>query len=126
MMTYDSEQFGYEITHWEKVAGTRWGTYITGVEKRAILKAHDLSGEPKTAIEIGCESGRWSKLLTDLGWNMICVDIDEAVLKICHKKIPTANCILVNQNDNKLPCVSESVRLLLCIEVAPVIRAVVY
>ncbi|GJQ22980.1 MAG: methyltransferase domain-containing protein [Planctomycetia bacterium] len=96
MMTYDGEQFGHTNTHWEKVAGTRWGAYTTEVEKRAILKAHDLSGESQTAIEIGCEGGRWSKLLTNLGWNMICVDINEAVLKICKKRIPTANCILVN------------------------------
>ena len=124
-MSYDDAQFGQEITYWEKVASTRWGDYITNIHKRAILRAHDLSifGKPATALEIGCEGGRWSKLLTDLGWSMICTDINEKTLALCKKRIPTANCILVRSDENTLPCESESVGLLLCIEVCPVIQA---
>ncbi|MCK5615890.1 class I SAM-dependent methyltransferase, partial [Candidatus Pacearchaeota archaeon] len=104
-------------------AKTRWGAYTTDIEKQAILRANDLFTEPATALEIGCEGGRWSKLLADLGWNMICTDINEESLNICKKRIPAANCTLVNPNDDKISYPSESVNLLLCIEVAPVIQA---
>lgn len=122
-MAYDDAHFGDNTTYWEKVASTSWGTSITDIEKRAILKAHDFSRRPAGALEIGAEGGRWSKLLTDLGWSMICTDIDDKTLAVCMKRVPTSSCILVSSDDNKLPCGSESVRLLLCIEVAPVIQA---
>lgn len=122
-MADDGAHCVHDATFWEKVASTRWGTYITEIEERAILKAHELSSTPATALETGAEGGRWSKLLTDLGWSMICTDIDAKTLATCKKRLPTANCILVRPDEDKFPCESESVRLLLCIEVAPVIQA---
>lgn len=122
-MAYADTRFGHDTTYWEKVASTRWGASIIDIEKRVILKAHDLSRKPATALEIGAEGGRWSKLLKELGWSMICTDTNEKTLAICKRRIPTANCILVRPDENKLPCESESVSLLLCIEVAPVIQA---
>lgn len=111
-------------TFWEKVAAsTRWGAYTTEIEKRVILKAHDLSREPGRALEIGVEGGRWSALLTDLGWSMICTDINENTLAICKERIPSASCILVRTDEKRLPCESESIGLLLCIEVSPVMQA---
>ena len=109
-------------TYWEGVAATRWGSYITAIEKRAILKAHELSGEPTTALEIGCEGGRWSKLLADLGWNIVCTDIDQDALAICKRRIPTATCALSPPGEEEIPISNEAVNLLLCIEV-PVIRS---
>lgn len=122
-MLYDDAQLDDDNTRWEKVSLTRWGAYVTDIEKQIILKAHDLSGEPTTALEIGAEGGRWSKLLADLGWKMTCTDISDERLAICKKRIPTANCILVSPDENKLPIESESVDLLLCIEVLPVMQA---
>lgn len=112
-----------EITFWEKIAKTKWGRYISEIEKEAILKAHNLIIRPATALEVGCEGGRWSKLLSDSGWRMICMDIDQRVLNICKNRIPTTNCILVNPDDSKLPCDTENIGLILCIEVAPVIKS---
>jgi hypothetical protein len=66
-------------TYWESIAQTRWGSYITEIEKRAILKSNNLSKKPSNALEIGCEGGRWSKLLSDLGWNMTCTDINSNI-----------------------------------------------
>ena len=51
------------MTRWERANSTKWGIYLTEIEKRAILKAHDLSETPTTALEIGAEGGRWSRLL---------------------------------------------------------------
>jgi SAM-dependent methyltransferase len=122
-MSFDDSQPANDNTYWEGIARSRWGAYVSDVEERAILKAHDLFRKPATALEIGAEGGRWSKVLADLGWNMICTDINNETLAICKKRIPQANCILVKPDDNELPCESESVALLLCIEVAPVIGA---
>lgn len=119
----NNAQFSSNNTYWEKVANTRWGAYTTDIARCAILKAHDLSRKPATALEIGTEGGRWSKLLADLGWNMVCLDVNDEVLKICKKRIPEATCILVKPTDNKIPYANDSVNLLLCVEVAPVIQS---
>lgn len=122
-MLYDYTQLNQGQTRWEKVASTRWGTYVTDIEKRTILKAHDLSKKPDTALEIGVEGGRWSKLLAELGWSMTCTDVNHDSLEICKNRIPTANCILVTQGQKEIPLESQSVGLILCIEVAPVIQS---
>jgi ubiquinone/menaquinone biosynthesis C-methylase UbiE len=114
------ESYQYEATFWEECAKTRWGIYLSEIEKGAILKANELSVKPGKGLEIGCEGGRWSVLLTDLGWKMICTDINPETLAICQKRIPTAKCILVDSNDKNIPCDTASLELLLCIEV-PVI-----
>lgn len=112
-----------ETTYWEGIADTKWGSYITEIEKRAILEASNLAKKPAIALEIGCEGGRWSKLLSDLGWDIICTDIDHKTLDICKKRIPKAKCIQVSPNDSKLPCDTETIGLLLCVEVSPVIQS---
>lgn len=45
-MTPDNTSDWDKDTYWEKVAKTAWGSYITDVEKRVILKADDLAGKP--------------------------------------------------------------------------------
>lgn len=110
-------------TYWERVAESRWGAYISDVEKRAILKAHDLRGSPSTMLEIGAEGGRWSEMLSELGWRTACTDVDEQAMAACQQRIPTAECNVVGAEDDALPCVSDSVDLLLCIEVPPVMHA---
>jgi SAM-dependent methyltransferase len=109
-----------EITSWESVAQSRWGSYISEIEKRAILKAQSISREPSEAIEIGCEGGRWSKLLTNAGWKMTCVDINPKTLSLCQLRLPTARCVLVEPSASIIPCDTRSLALMLCIEVNPV------
>src|SRR5262245_28141101 len=76
---------GAEVTKWEQVATTKWGAYVSDVERRAILYGHQVAGEPRRAFEIGCEGGRWSKMLSDFGWQMICSDINSQALAICQQ-----------------------------------------
>lgn len=111
------------MTFWEKIATTKWGAYVSGVEKAAILRAQSLAGQNGQALEMGCEGGRWSKLLSDLGWQMTCVDIDRETLSVCQQKVPGAKCILTGAGDQTIPCGTSSMDLLLCIEVAPVIES---
>jgi SAM-dependent methyltransferase len=108
-------------TYWENIARSKWGSYITGVEKEVLLKAIELVKVPTNALEIGCEGGRWSKLLVDLGWKVVCTDINPNTLAICQERIPSAKCILVNAIDTTLPCDTSSQALLLCIEVISVL-----
>jgi SAM-dependent methyltransferase len=122
MLTPDSPDRGEE-TLMEKGARSRWGSYIAEVEERVLLKANDLVRGPTTALEVGCEGGRWLKLLVDLEWDVVGTDVDPHTLAVCQKRIPTAKCILVDANDTTLPCETESLGLLLCIEVPPVIQS---
>lgn len=113
-----------EILYWEGIAlKTMYGKYISEIEKRAILKAHSLAANLSTALEIGSEGGRWSKLLSEFGWRLICTDISQRSLDLCQAKIPMATCMLVSSDDSQLPCDTEGIGLVLCIEVAPVIHA---
>ncbi|SRR6266536_210362 len=113
-----------EILEWEHIAiSTAYGLYASEIEKKMILKARSLISKPTTALEIGCEGGRWSKLLSDSGFELICTEINQQNLDICQKRIPTATCILVGPEDSTIPCVTESVGLVLCIEVPQVINA---
>lgn len=104
-------------THWERVATTRWGTYISEVERRALLKAHELAPEPGEALEVGAEGGRWSELLSDLGWSMTCTDVNPDTLQRCQQRVPEATCIVVDRDSTTLPVETGSVGLLACIEV---------
>jgi SAM-dependent methyltransferase len=104
-------------TQWETVATTRWGRYTSDVVEDAIAAGRDLIGEPGSALEVGCEGGRWSHLLANNGWAMTCTDIDRDVLSICGRRVPSATCIAVSPDATSLPCASNSMRLLLCLEV---------
>ncbi len=112
-----------QLTRWEQIALTRWGKYIREIECHSILEASRLAGEPARALEVGCEGGHWSRMLTDRGWHMTCTDIDTQTLARCQQKIPSASCILMNPQDTKLPCEDGGMRLLVCIEVESVMNS---
>lgn len=106
-----------DITYWEKVARTKLGSYLTEIEKGVIFKANSLAGRPTSALEIGCDGGRWTRLLAELGWNMTATDVNPNILKICQKRVPSAKCILVDPCNSKIPCENGSKKLIICIEV---------
>jgi SAM-dependent methyltransferase len=112
-----------QSTYWEKVPTTEWGRYVTAVEKQTIDRGLTLVSQPGDAIEVGCEGGRWSKMLADQGWNMSCIDVDSKTLQQCQRKVPTARCIHASPTDRAIPCPSNFASLVLCIEVAPVIQS---
>lgn len=106
-----------ELTFWEKISQTQWGKYLTEIENNAILMAHGLFKQPAYALEIGCEGGRWASMLTDLGWNLTCTDVNKDMLDLCQKRIPSAKCILVRRESTTIPEESDKIELMLCIEV---------
>lgn len=112
------------LTKWERVATTtKWGSYVSAIEEKAILMAQSMFTQPGQALEVGCEGGRWSKMLSDLGWQMTCTDIKETHIEACQARIPAANCFVVSPDDEELPCENNSIKLLLLIEVPPVIQS---
>lgn len=111
------------MTRWEQAATTKWGRYVTQMEERAIRQAASLAGKPTWALEIGCDGGRWSKLLSDSGWQMTCTDVNSETLAVCRRRVPGAKCILSHPRDETIPCEPDSTNLLLCVEVAPVIQS---
>jgi len=72
------------------------------------------------SLEVGCEGGRWSELIAERGWRVICTDVDDTSLELCRARVPSAQCVLVEPRDTRLPVDTASVRLLLIYEVAPV------
>lgn len=106
-----------EITYWERVNKFRWGQYLSAIESRFIANASTLAGPPRQAIEVGADSGRWSKMLADKGWKMTCTDVNGAALALCEQRVANATTILVNEADETLPAETDSMQLLLCIEV---------
>jgi ubiquinone/menaquinone biosynthesis C-methylase UbiE len=112
-----------DLSFWEKVAVSRWGAYTTDVEKQVILKARSLAHSPTRAVEVGCEGGRWSKMLSEMDCKMTCIDVNPQALSMCERRIPAAECLLADPSATSLPCKSDSFDLLLCIEVAPVIQS---
>ena len=111
---------GQPATTWESVATTRWGRYTSEIVEEAIWTACLMAGEPGSALEVGCEGGRWSRLLRNVGWDMTCTDVDPTVLSVCQRRVPSANCVLVSPESTTLPCDADKVKLLLCLEVFPV------
>jgi SAM-dependent methyltransferase len=113
---------GGEDMRWEAVARTRWGSYITEIERRFLLRGLDLVETVGAAIEVGAEGGRWSKVLYDHGWDLTLTDVNPEAIDLCRRRFPGVNCVLVDLGDTRLPIDDASVDLLICIEVAMVIR----
>jgi SAM-dependent methyltransferase len=112
-----------EPTFWERVALTRWGSYLTGIERSVLLKAVAIAGRPGIALEIGSEGGRWAELLMREGWQMVCTDVRADIVELCQKRMPAARCVLVKPNATTIPADTGTIDMVLCIEVPPVTSA---
>jgi SAM-dependent methyltransferase len=110
------------ITYCDNLATTRWGTYVAGIEGAALRLA--LSWQPAgEGLEVGCEGGRLSVGLAQAGWRMTCIDVDAATLAVCQSRLPSARCILASAQDRTLHCADNSMSLIVCMEVWPVIES---
>ncbi len=107
-----------ELTYWERVnLTTKWGRYLTEIETRTVVSATKTAGGPGTVLEIGTDGGRWSGALMNQGWKVICTDVRPEALEICQRRLPGAKCILVRPTDTSLPCATDTLNLVLCMEV---------
>jgi SAM-dependent methyltransferase len=107
---------------WEDAADTRWGKYVTAIERQALLATLNKFAAPGVGLELGCEGGRWCRFLDDLGWKMTGTDVDPVTLELCRQRNKSVRCILVGEQDSELPADRESIDLLVCLEV-PVVES---
>jgi SAM-dependent methyltransferase len=112
-----------QLPYWERAAfESRFVAHTSQLEREFILYAHELACPPSLALDFGCEGGRFSQILAECGWSLICADLDSRALELCKQRIPEARCVLVTEDNRGLPCEDNSLGMLLCIEV-PVIGA---
>lgn len=115
------------MTRWEGINQSRWGRYLSREEERLVRRASEMSkqtmGPPFTALDIGCEGGRWARVLRDEGWSVSATDVDASSLATCSARLPDVTCILVDAADTTLPVQDASQSLVVCTEVAPVVNS---
>jgi SAM-dependent methyltransferase len=99
------------------VAETRWGRYITSIEREAVLAAASEFATPGAGLEVGCDGGRWCRQLIERGWHMTATDTNPQALNLCRRRNPAVSCILVSPTDEYIPVGSNTMDLLLCLEV---------
>jgi SAM-dependent methyltransferase len=107
----------------ENLAQTKWGSYMTAIETQALLEASSLAGPPGTAMELGCDGGRWSILLNQQGWKNVCTDIVPNAVATAQRRLPDAKCFVVQPSDSRLPVDDGSIDLLLVYEAPAVAEA---
>lgn len=109
--------------HWDaRLYESRWGEYITEREIDVLRFALD-EASPGTALDIGCGAGRWSAMIHELGWRVVCTDVDPVSVARCAARIPEARCIQVSADDRTLPVETDEVQLVLVYEVDRVIES---
>src|SRR5690348_6073433 len=84
---------GHE-TYWERQARTRWGRYLSEIERQSIMFGHAAAPAPNVVLDVGADGGRWSRVLCAQGWRAVCIDIDERKLALCQSRLPNATCAL--------------------------------
>lgn len=116
-------------TEWDVIAHRRWPRYLHAVEGEAIAFGDKSScstywfWDSLNALDIGCGSGQWTKLLLEDGWKVIAYDTDSVSVEICRFANPEAKCCSINPESNWIPAFGDLIDLALCIEVPGVMDA---
>jgi ubiquinone/menaquinone biosynthesis C-methylase UbiE len=61
--------------------------------------------------------------LAEREWSVPCIDVNEDSLRICKLRIPDATCLLAKPQDRTIPADDGTFKLILCIEVEPVLHS---
>jgi SAM-dependent methyltransferase len=124
MTAASTTQQGEAMPYWERYYNEYpYGWHLSRVEERAVVAVRDLVGQAGNALDVGCEGGRWSRLLAERGWRRTCTDVSAEALTICQRRLPEATCLLVESDDISLPSADASQQALLCIEVPMVMQS---
>lgn len=87
-----------EETHWERVAKTRMGKYITEVETQFIKDSLNIDSL-QMVMDVGAEAGRFSQLSPNA--QTISIDIDKKALRRLKNK--TSNTLIIQADARYLP-----------------------
>ncbi len=118
-----SRQGGDDTGHWEAVAATKWGRYISDAEERIITGSARAAPRPLQALDIGCGAGRWTEMIMRDGWSVVAVDVQPDAVALCSSRNPGAVCHVVDPQTESLPGQDDAFSLILCIEVVAVAHA---
>jgi len=111
------------LTDWEVALEGSFQRYMAEGQREILLKTHARAKTPGLLIDFGCGPGRWTKLLMDLGWEAICLDIDASSLGRCQATNPRAKCIHSSHGLHQLPAGDGEVALVICIGVYRVLES---
>lgn len=114
------------ITFWESVNNTKWGNYIFEIEKKGLFLASNFCQNKGGLIEIGFDGGHWLQKVESLGWKRILgLDIESNIsgFKIAKERLPNAQLWLVDKNNKTINIESNSLDLVYCLGVPPVVNS---
>ena len=103
---------------WTAAGKLTWGKYLEEMEADVFHVGfrHARAGATD-AIDIGCETGRWTRRLLDHGFSVTSTEIGADKIAGCQANNPEANCVLVSPDDNRLPVDDNSMDMAVSIEV---------
>jgi ubiquinone/menaquinone biosynthesis C-methylase UbiE len=70
----------------------------------------DIIGKGKKALDLGCGGGRYTEMLTSMGFDVVAADLSEEMLSVTRKRVDSLsgmNPLVVQANMSKLPFESE-------------------
>ncbi len=103
---------------WLRSNEQRWGRYLTQLEHGAIQQGIKLLDRPPgTALDIGAEAGRLTRLLIEEGFDVTCTEICPNKVARCQELNPSSTCKLVSVDDTSIPVGDNSTDLAISIEV---------
>ena len=103
---------------WTTAGKLTWGRYLEDMEADALQTGfqHALAGA-SDAIDIGSETGRWTRRLLDHGFSVTSTEVCVDKIAGCQARNPEANCVLVSPDDTRLPVDDNSMDFAVSIEV---------
>jgi SAM-dependent methyltransferase len=110
------------VEYWRDVAQRPWGSYIVDAQERQLRRLLARHTGQRRALDVGCGGGRWSARLAEDGWDVTGLDVSATAVARCAQRIPQGQFFCVD-GEATAPMGDQSVDLLVCIEVRPVIEA---
>ena len=103
---------------WTEAGNLTWGKYLEEMEAAALHIGFQHTRMGATdAIDIGSETGRWTRRLLDHGFSVTSTEVCANKIAGCQANNPEANCLLVSPADSHLPVDDNSMDVAVSIEV---------
>jgi ubiquinone/menaquinone biosynthesis C-methylase UbiE len=112
-----------QVEYWRDVADRPWGSYIVDAQERQLRRLLARHTGVRRALDVGCGGGRWSALLADDGWDVTGLDVSVTAVARCAQRIPEGHFFCVDTDAPALPVGDQTVDLIVCIEVRPVVES---
>jgi ubiquinone/menaquinone biosynthesis C-methylase UbiE len=98
----------------DPVGSRRKNLYIDSIHQRAIGRTL-MNISKGISLDLGCGTGRMSKLLADRGWHAVGIDMTFSMLKQAQAKVESPNVLFLNTDGLVLPIQNTSLDLVLTV-----------